>query len=243
MPHLQFEIIAALVELGSNADPGQTLDPSRSQLLRQAGVGIVTAHIEQLSLINMIRVSQPIFGADNGMWIGYRLTERARDAGRDPDSLRLAVGQLIGGPTSEVSQAVAALKDECAQADINPNYLEDFLRTLREIQICFDNDCLFATIALCGKVLEVCLKERLRRAGIEHDQTAMIGPLLRLIKDQLPNTYIDPTLNNIANIINASRITAVHAVECIPVPSRDQAVMVIFATRDVVRRTLVMPPQ
>ena len=49
---------------------------------------------------------------------------------------------------------------------------------------------------------------------------------------------MDPTLANVVNIINVSRITAVHAREKIPVPSRDQAIMVIFATRDVVRRNL-----
>ena len=56
--------------------------------------------------------------------------------------------------------------------------------------------------------------------------------------ERVPNEYLDPTLTNIANIINESRITAVHAKERIPIPSRDQAVMVIFATRDVVRRNL-----
>jgi hypothetical protein len=55
------------------------------------------------------------------------------------------------------------------------------------------------------------------------------------------STHGDPNASNllsVANIINTSRITAVHAKEKIPVPSRDQAVMVIFATRDVVRRNL-----
>jgi len=54
----------------------------------------------------------------------------------------------------------------------------------------------------------------------------------------VPGEYLDPTLTNVVNNINISRITAVHAKEKIPIPSRDQAIMVIFATRDVVRRNL-----
>ncbi|NQW61218.1 MAG: hypothetical protein HQ461_00180 [Deltaproteobacteria bacterium] len=159
MPPLRFEIISALFELGTASPPDATVDPSSNALLRQGGVGLVTAHIEQLTLIDLLRDPMPLFGADGGMWIGYRLTDQGRVAGRSEAALRQAVGALIGGPRNEVSQTVAELEAECQQADINPNYRADFLRTLEQI----------------------------------------------------------------------------------PVPSRDQAIMVIFATRDVVRRTLVMP--
>src|SRR5262249_45997124 len=95
-----------------------------------------------------------------------------------------------------------------------------------------------AAIALCGKILEVCLKEILLRHNIQFDLKAGLGTLIKLIRERVPTEYLDPTLTNIANIINESRITAVHAKERIPIPSRDQTVMVIFATREVVRRNL-----
>lgn len=120
----------------------------------------------------------------------------------------------------------------------NENYREDFLKTLDEIRICFDEGCFIAAIGLCGKILEVCLKEVLLRHGIQCDPNAMVGTLIKSIKERAPSEYIDPTLMNVVNIINTSRITAVHAKERIPIPSRDQAIMVIFATRDVVRRNL-----
>lgn len=66
----------------------------------------------------------------------------------------------------------------------------------------------------------------------------MVGALIKLIRERAPSEYLDPALQNVVNVINTSRITAVHAKERIPVPSRDQAIMVIFATRDVVRRNL-----
>lgn len=239
MPPLRFEIISALFELGTASPPDATVDPSRNELLRQGGVGLVTAHIEQLNLIDLLRDPMPLFGSDGGRWIGYRLTDQGRVAGRSEAALRQAVGALIGGPRNEVSQAVAELEAECQQAAINPNYRADFLRTLEEIRICFDNECYIATIALCGKLLEVCLKQRLLHAGIEFDPNTMIGNLLRLLKERLPNDYHDPSLSNVANIINVSRITAVHAREQIPIPSRDQTIMVIYAIRDVARRTFL----
>lgn len=70
------------------------------------------------------------------------------------------------------------------------------------------------------------------------DPNLMVGKLLSSIKENVPNEYIDPSLGNVANIINISRITSVHAKESIPVPSRDQCIMVIFATRDLVNRNI-----
>ena len=181
---------------------------------------------------------KPLFGADGGMWIGYALTDRGRELARSEPELQRAVAELTGGPRTEVSEAVSALLAECRNAPINDFYRDDFLKTLDEIRICFDESCFIAAIGLCGKILEVCLKEALLRNGQQFDFNLGVGPLIKLIRERVPNEYFDPTLMNVANIINTSRITAVHAKERIPVPSRDQAIMVIFATRDVVRRNL-----
>ncbi len=78
----------------------------------------------------------------------------------------------------------------------------------------------------------------LLRHGVQFDPNAMVGTLIRAVRERVPGEYLDPNLANVANIINVSRITAVHARESIPVPSRDQAAMVIYATRDVVLRNL-----
>jgi len=238
MPALKYDLIKKIVEHGAQCEPNRTVDPSTSNELRDAGVALVTTYIEQLSLLGLVRDPSPLFGAEGGMWIGYRLTDNGRQlAGSDTD-LRRAVAELIGGPKTEVSEAIAALKDECDQAHINAIYRDDFLATLNEVRICFDDGCFIAAIVLCGKILEVCLKEVLLRHNIQCDPNAMVGALIRTIRERVPGEYLDPTLSNIVNIINTSRSTAVHAQESIPVPSRDQAIMVIFATRDVVRRNL-----
>jgi len=235
---LEFNLIKSIVDAGARAMPGDTVDPSTSPNLRKPGVALVTTYVEQLSLLGMVCEPTPLFGAEGGMWIGYVLTERGRQLAQSDAELRRAVSQLTGGPKTEVSEAVSSLQQECSEAHINEVYRDDFLETLNEIRICFDEDCFIAAIGLCGKILEVCLKEILLRHGIQFDLKAGLGTLIRLIRDRVPNEYLDPTLTNVASIINESRITAVHAKERILIPSRDQAVMVIFATRDVVRRNL-----
>ena len=235
---LRFDLINAIVIHGAHCRPDQTVDPSTNPELRAAGVALVTTYIEQLSMVEIVRDPVPLFGAEGGMWIGYRLSARGRELAASETELRRAVAELTGGPRTEVSEAVALLQRECQEAQINEMYREDFLKTLDEIRICFDTGCFIAAIGLCGKILEVCLKEVLIRHSIQCDPNAMVGTLIKSIRERVPNEYLDPTLMNVVNIINTSRITAVHAKERIPVPSRDQAIMVIFATRDVVRRNL-----
>ena len=115
---------------------------------------------------------------------------------------------------------------------------EDFLATLNKLRLPFDAGCYSASICLCGKVLEVCLREILQRHGVQIDPSAPVGSLLGSIGKLAPAEYLDPTLNNLANIIETSRNKAAHPSEGIPIPSRDETIMVIFATRDVVRRSI-----
>jgi hypothetical protein len=236
---LDFDLIYEIVSHGAKFHHNETVDPSTSSILEDAGVAMVTTYIEQLSLLNLVGDPFPIFGKKGGMWIGYRLTEKGKNLSNSKQELRKAVADLTGDAKQEVSQSVYELYDECQQIHINENYRTDFLCTLKEIAVCFDNDCYMATIGLCGKVLEVCLKEILIRHKIEFRPRIMIGELIGTIQKQVPSEYIDPTLMDVTNIVNTSRITAVHARESIPVASRDQTIMVIFAMRNIVRKNLI----
>jgi hypothetical protein len=69
----------------------------------------------------------------------------------------------------------------------------------------------------------------------------MIGRLLKEIRESNCPKHIDPSLADIGKIINQSRIPAVHAIEKIPVPSKNQAIMVIHAVVDLARRTIIAP--
>lgn len=236
--NLSFELIKEIVVHGSHDDPSEIVDPSTSPVLAKAGVAMVTTYIEQLSLLDIVHDPTPMFGANGGLWIGYRLTEYGQSLSTSEQKLRSAVAVLTGDVKSEVSQSIIALRKECQEASLNENYKDEFLHTLEEIAICFDNKCYLAAIGLCGKILEVCLKEILIRHKIDFEPDSMIGTLVRIVRDKVPTEYVDPALVNIANIINQSRVTAVHAKEKVPIPSRDQTIMVLFAMRDVVRRNL-----
>jgi len=239
---LQIDLISSIVQAGARCPSGDTVDPSTEPTLRKAGVALITTYVEQLSLVGLVCDPTPLFGAEGGMWIGYSLTERGRELAASEPDLQRAVAELTGGPKTEVSEAVALLQRECRDAPLNEMYRDDFLKTIDEIRICFDEGCFIAVIGMCGKILEVCLKELLIRNSIQFDPNSGVGTLIKTIRERVPNEYLDPTLMNVANIINTRRIVAVHAKERIPIPSRDQTIMVIFATRDVVRRNLSHQP-
>ncbi|GCD78015.1 hypothetical protein JCM31826_14970 [Thermaurantimonas aggregans] len=67
-------------------------------------------------------------------------------------------------------------------------------------------------------------------------QNGQIRNLLCTIKLNLPKIHLDPALSNVANIFSRSRNTAIHYNEVIPIPSRDQNIMVTFAMREFVRQ-------
>src|SRR5204863_6220285 len=128
-------------------------------------------------------------------------TDHGRQLAASDAHLQRAVAELTGGPKTEVSGAVASLQQECREAPLNEMYRDDFLKSLDEIRICFDEGCFIAAIGLCGKILEVCLKEVLLRHSVQCDPNAMVGTLIKSIRERVPNEYLDPTLMNVVNII------------------------------------------
>ena len=115
--------------------------------------------------------------------------------------------------------------------------LKDDLRNdLREMITCLNANSFRGCLAMAGIVLERILKHFLFRHSIPYSKDSMVGRLLGDIEKS--GQYVDPTLKNIWNIINAQRIIGVHAKEAVPIPSRDQAIMVVFAVKDSVTRIL-----
>lgn len=234
---LNFDIAEEIVRLGTEKK-GVLADPSESVILKDAGVASVTAHIEKLSLAGLVKDVQPIFGKNGGMWIGFELSNEGLDCGIDNGLLKKTLQGLFEKPINEVSKSVYDLIETCKQQEIRANYKDDFIRTLEEIAICFQNDCYIATITLCGKILEICLTDILHNNNIDTTNIRMIGNMIKAIRENINTQYLDASLNSVADIISKSRNTAVHFNEKIPIPSRDQTIMVIFATRDVVNRHL-----
>lgn len=164
------------------------------------------------------------------MWIGFSLSEKGLECGKNPVLLEKILSEIGGKPNDQVSNSVYDLIEICKAKPINPNYKDDFIKTLEEIAVYFGNKCYIATISLCGKILEICLIDILQRNCIDTTNIRMLGNMIRAVKN-LPNYHIDTVLENIANLISICRNSAIHFNQKIPTPSRDQAIMVIFATR------------
>ena len=113
---------------------------------------------------------------------------------------------------------------------------EDLKNDLREMLICLNANAFRGCLAMAGVVLERLLKEFLSKRSISFQKDWMVGRLLGAVENS--GQYVDPSLKNVWNLINAQRVIGVHAKERIPIPSRDQALMVIFAVKEAVNQML-----
>jgi hypothetical protein len=113
---------------------------------------------------------------------------------------------------------------------------EDLKNDLREMVICLNANSFRGCLAMAGVVLERMLKEFLAQRRIDFGAEWMVGRLISAVEES--GQYLDPSLKNIWNLINAQRIIGVHAKERAPIPSRDQAIMVAYAVKDSLSRLL-----
>jgi len=116
------------------------------------------------------------------------------------------------------------------------NNPEDIINDLKEMLICLNASSFRGCLALAGVTLERLLKEFLFRYKIPFEKDWMVGKLIGEVERS--GQYVDPSLKNIWNIINAQRIIGVHAKERTPIPSKDQAMMVVFAVKDTTNRMI-----
>ena len=76
--------------------------------------------------------------------------------------------------------------------------------------------------------------------NLAFDNYSMAGGLLQQVNPYVPPNIIGSNFNNNSNIINVYRNAAIHVHEdAIPVPSRDEAILVIHAMRELVNSCLL----
>lgn len=115
---------------------------------------------------------------------------------------------------------------------------DDLKNDLREMVVCLNANSFRACLAMAGVVLGRMLKEFLAGRHIDFGADWMAGRLIRAVEDS--GQYLDPSLKNknVRNLINVQRIIGVHAKEGVPILSRDQAIMVVYAVKDSLSRLL-----
>jgi HEPN domain-containing protein len=220
------------------ADPSRLAEANADTTIRAFGNAAIANVLETLGGCGVIQDVLPTLGT-GGLGFAYRLSPDCTDRIGSGISISDIVDDAVGGSLNETSAAIGSLLRRCREHPINPVYSDDLLATLSELRTCFANDCYIACLALSGKLLEICLKQLFLSKGLQFEEGWMIGQLLRKLRESDPEKYLDQSLGDIANIINKSRIPAVHSKERVPVPSREQAMMVISAVVDTVNRTLL----
>lgn len=115
-------------------------------------------------------------------------------------------------------------------------FAEDIKYDLHELQQCLGIAAYRASLAISGRILELCLKLYCVNNGVEFSDNWMVGQLIDKIGQS--GKYLDPSLKSIWQIINQQRIIGVHAKAQAPIPSREQAFMVSFAVIDTLKRLL-----
>jgi hypothetical protein len=113
---------------------------------------------------------------------------------------------------------------------------KDVVSDIREMVDCANNGNHRASLTMAGRVLEQILNQLLDDHEISIDTNFGIGKKIGLARES--DIYFDPAMMDIWNIINKQRIAGVHAKETVPIPSKDQVLMVIHAIKDCLSRIL-----
>ena len=221
------------------------VEANEDEFIRALGNATIANSLEFLGERGLVADVQPAFGS-YGAGFAYRINSQIAHELSSDELIARHVESLFELPPTETSETIARLIEICEQAKAKIRYSEDLISTLKELKSCFSFDCYIACMALSGKVLEMCFKQLMTDEGIEYREKAMLGELTKKLEEHQrgsPQRYFDESLFGAATIISRSRNGAIHSSEKIPVPSREQTIMVIHAVADTVNRIIVNPPQ
>jgi hypothetical protein len=230
------------------------IDPSRDPELRARGLAQVTPWIESLARLGFVDAARPLATG----WIGFAPSQAFFDlATQDPGRVTRAILDALfpAAPVvpGRASLAVAALRDEVRGpvAAIDPVLLDVLLRELHDV---CERDCRHATIALCGKLLELGLGALLVRWNVSFPEDATLGSLVDLVRGraapQQPDPHLravargvlDLGLSGLADLVRTVRNGTIHARAFVPggpavaLPSQEQAEGIVLITVDLLRR-------
>jgi hypothetical protein len=237
------EIAILLVRNGianQKRKPDEYTEANEDENVKALGNAAIANSLEFLGKHKIVADVQPTFSY-RGLGFAYRISPQFVEELSSDELVSNRIESLFEAPSSETSSTITELLKNCEKTNLNAVYRDDLLASLKELRLCFAYECYIACLALSGKILEICLKQLMMDNNIHFENNWMIGKLLQKLRESQCEKYLDQSLPEIANIINKSRIPAVHAKEKIPVPSREQAVMVIHAVVDTVNRVIIRP--
>ena len=156
--------------------------------------------------------------------------------GEIASDLQLKYGKDDSIESNERPQAVPCeLEQLLAElSGVNHKFELEVFRDLNEVRGCLKANALRAALSMCGRVLELSLKQILHRNQIAYQSDWMVGRLLQEI--ETAGIYLDKSLKNTFNIIKEQRNCGIHHNEGVPIPSRNQVLGVIHHVCDTVER-------
>ena len=159
--------------------------------------------------------------------IAHRLDEPATANVSDIDLVRDQVNTIA---------AAGRQVPRLLEIDFPPSIEDDAHALCREVLAAFIAGANSASIAMCGKLLELSLREYYVIHSDEplSDQL-MLGKLIRRVSQDL-GVQLDEGLLNIVNFINQFRISGVHVKQGFSLPTDDQTQAVLYMTYDTVRK-------
>src|SRR5437016_5148810 len=157
----QKEIAMLLVRDGlatQKAGAAEYTEANRNPSLRALGNASIANCLEMLGGRGIVADVQPTI-SEHGMGFVYLIDPKLVDELSTEDGIARLVGSVFGGPPSETGATLAALLENCEEATINHIYRDDLLTSMKEMRICFGQECYIACLALAGKILEICLNK------------------------------------------------------------------------------------
>jgi hypothetical protein len=166
----------------------------------------------------------------------YLLNRGKREgAGKSPPSRDVTSGGQEGGTLEAVIISVMDwLVEQGPKLERNFSNHTDIVHDLQEMIDAANIGAFRASLAMAGRVLEQLLNHMMAIHELPLRDGMGVGKKIKSLREG--GVYLDAGLSNVHNLINVQRIIGVHANEKVPIPSEDQAVMVIFAVKDSVNR-------
>jgi hypothetical protein len=230
------------------------VDPSRDEGLNALGVGSVTPWVEALGRMGYVGAVGPM---PTG-WLVFLPSAAFYDAIESglQDSLRR---QSVDTLTTELPSVVTTASTTVADlrtnlggvlAHIDAELLDVLLRELHEV---LQRDCRHATIAICGKLLELGLGALLAEWGVEFPSDATLAVLIDRVRGRAnllhpvgairarAQELLDLGVPGMMDLIRTVRNGAVHAKPSAmggraELPSSEQAEAVALLTTDILKR-------
>ena len=191
--------------------PNGHAEANQDTEIRASGNAAIANALEFLGKHAVVADVQPTFGSA-GIGFAYTIAPQLVQDLTTDDAIESRIDALFSGPKTETVTPSKNFLSGCERGSINPIY-RDVIYSLRSESwtSAFETSVSSHVWHCQVSFSRYASKQFMLDRDISFDDNWMIGALLRKIREAAPDKYLDKSLGHIANIINESRIPAVHS--------------------------------